>query len=368
VIRRFKRLKPARIQSNAAAATASAVAAGATPDRGSHICLTRMLFCALHLVKTFVHVAPNNAFMPNIQWLKNIREKITTDTAVFLCQGQDVYIVRTGLDNDDIMYNEVRFINSKKKNQIVLADGVKFKFGPDGRSASLGGIAASSGLMTNTSAHPPPAAVPAHASNSSAQSTKTLKESTAGIRKATARGTPATAPRKNTPAPDHPAAPVCLTRLRPLLKKQPPPARATPPTATLPPQSASSVRPRATRNLLSSGLSSSPRPPNPTSPASPSPKANPKPAAPSIHKVHIRKGRHAICEHNKRRTLCTVCGGNSLCVHKHQKAHCKLCRPKSNKSFCKHNKQRSRCVACRGVGICQHKRDRYRCKICKGAV
>ena len=78
----------------------------------------------------------------------------------------------------------------------------------------------------------------------------------------------------------------------------------------------------------------------------------------------IKKTRHFYCEHNKRRTLCVLCGGQSLCIHGRQKIHCKQCRPKRCKSFCKHGRQKSRCKDCNGVGICEHKRDRYRCKLC----
>ena len=90
-------------------------------------------------------------------------------------------------------------------------------------------------------------------------------------------------------------------------------------------------------------------------------RSQPKPQSRSAS----RKGRHAMCTHNKRRTLCQFCGGKSLCVHNRQKAHCKECRPKNSRSFCKHGRQRSRCVTCKGVGICTHKRDKYRCTICK---
>ena len=70
----------------------------------------------------------------------------------------------------------------------------------------------------------------------------------------------------------------------------------------------------------------------------------------SIASTTIRKTRHFYCTHGKRRTLCSQCGGNSLCHHGRQKLHCKECRPRKCKSFCKHGRQKSRCVKCGGVG------------------
>jgi hypothetical protein len=66
--------------------------------------------------------------------------------------------------------------------------------------------------------------------------------------------------------------------------------------------------------------------------------------------LFVKRTRHFICSHNKRRTLCATCGGKSLCVHGRQKMHCKACRPKKCGSFCRHGRQRSRCVKCEGVG------------------
>ena len=87
--------------------------------------------------------------------------------------------------------------------------------------------------------------------------------------------------------------------------------------------------------------------------------------ASAAHPSPAKTSRHYICEHNKRRTLCSQCGGKSLCTHGRQKVHCKLCRPERCKSFCRHGRQKSRCVACKGKGICEHKKDRYRCKVCQ---
>ena len=84
--------------------------------------------------------------------------------------------------------------------------------------------------------------------------------------------------------------------------------------------------------------------------------------------------RHIVCEHGRRRTVCPSCtkaGQGSLCIHRKQRAHCRICRelklkqkPGSLKSYCQHKRQKSRCKLCSGSGICEHGRERYRCTPC----
>ena len=76
------------------------------------------------------------------------------------------------------------------------------------------------------------------------------------------------------------------------------------------------------------------------------------------------QGQHAICVHNKRRTLCKLCGGGSICQHGLQRPWCKQC---GGGARCQHGKQKSRCKICGGAGICQHGRLRGRCIDCKVA-
>jgi hypothetical protein len=76
------------------------------------------------------------------------------------------------------------------------------------------------------------------------------------------------------------------------------------------------------------------------------------------------QGQHAICVHNKRRTLCKLCGGGSICQHGLQRPWCRQC---GGGARCQHGKQKSRCKICGGAGICQHGRLRGRCSECKVA-
>jgi len=71
-----------------------------------------------------------------------------------------------------------------------------------------------------------------------------------------------------------------------------------------------------------------------------------------------------ICEHGKRRTICTVCGGGATCKHGRVRCICKDC---DGGGICDHNKRRSRCIDCGGGGICDHNKRRSRCIDCGGS-
>ena len=55
---------------------------------------------------------------------------------------------------------------------------------------------------------------------------------------------------------------------------------------------------------------------------------------------------NANCPHNKRKSLCSICGGSSICIHKHRKL---------------------RCVQCNGSQICPHSKIKDECKRCGDA-
>ena len=74
-----------------------------------------------------------------------------------------------------------------------------------------------------------------------------------------------------------------------------------------------------------------------------------------------KNDRHAICKHNKRKTLCKECGGGSICEHNKRKTRCKEC---GGGSICEHNKHRDVCKECGGGSICKHNRQRSQCKDC----
>jgi len=77
-----------------------------------------------------------------------------------------------------------------------------------------------------------------------------------------------------------------------------------------------------------------------------------------------KAGRHKICEHHRRRSVCRDCGGKGLCVHDKQKHTCKQC---NGASLCLHGRQTSKCVECQGTGVCDHGVQRYRCSQCKAS-
>jgi hypothetical protein len=67
------------------------------------------------------------------------------------------------------------------------------------------------------------------------------------------------------------------------------------------------------------------------------------------------------CLHNRRKTRCYECGGNSICPHNRRKTRCHEC---GGGSICHHNRQKSRCHECGGGSICQHLKVRSRCHEC----
>ena len=75
-------------------------------------------------------------------------------------------------------------------------------------------------------------------------------------------------------------------------------------------------------------------------------------------------GGSQICEHDKIRSTCKFCGGGSICEHDKRRSRCKLC---CGGSICEHNKQRSQCKLCGGGSICEHNKHRNKCKLCGGS-
>ena len=82
------------------------------------------------------------------------------------------------------------------------------------------------------------------------------------------------------------------------------------------------------------------------------------------NKTVIWNGKILLCEHNRRRSTCTDCGGGSICEHNRQRSTCTDC---GGSQICEHNRQRSSCKDCGGGSICEHKRQRTRCKDCGGS-
>jgi hypothetical protein len=73
---------------------------------------------------------------------------------------------------------------------------------------------------------------------------------------------------------------------------------------------------------------------------------------------------YKICEHNKRKTRCIVCGGSEICSHKKYKSRCTEC---GGSELCLHNKLKTFCKECNGTSFCQHKKRKYRCMECCGS-
>jgi hypothetical protein len=69
------------------------------------------------------------------------------------------------------------------------------------------------------------------------------------------------------------------------------------------------------------------------------------------------------CEHNKRKTECSKCGGNSICIHDKIKSTCRKC---GGSRFCIHDKIKSECKECKGSQICIHDKQKSRCRECGG--
>jgi len=51
-----------------------------------------------------------------------------------------------------------------------------------------------------------------------------------------------------------------------------------------------------------------------------------------------------ICQHQRRRSLCKVCGGAGICQHQRRRSQCKEC---GGASICPHQRIRSKCKECR---------------------
>jgi len=74
--------------------------------------------------------------------------------------------------------------------------------------------------------------------------------------------------------------------------------------------------------------------------------------------------------HNRIRNQCKDCardgsGGSQICEHQRERSKCKLC---GGASICEHSRERSVCKECRGGSICEHSRRRNQCKDCSTAA
>ena len=75
-------------------------------------------------------------------------------------------------------------------------------------------------------------------------------------------------------------------------------------------------------------------------------------------------GGNSMCEHNRERRRCKECGGSGMCKHNRRKELCKEC---GGGGICEHNRERFQCIECGGGGICEHKKKRSTCKECGGS-
>jgi hypothetical protein len=75
-------------------------------------------------------------------------------------------------------------------------------------------------------------------------------------------------------------------------------------------------------------------------------------------------GGNSMCEHNRERRRCKECGGSGMCKHNRRKELCKEC---GGSGICEHNRERFQCIECGGGGICEHNRVRSSCKECGGS-
>jgi hypothetical protein len=80
--------------------------------------------------------------------------------------------------------------------------------------------------------------------------------------------------------------------------------------------------------------------------------------------TNIAVKQEKVCEHNRRKSQCTQCGGASICEHNRRRCTCKQC---GGSGICEHNRIRSRCTQCGGSSICEHNRIRNRCTQCGGS-
>ena len=81
--------------------------------------------------------------------------------------------------------------------------------------------------------------------------------------------------------------------------------------------------------------------------------------------IRIWSGTRWHCQHNKRKSRCTTCGGGEICKHKKRREQCIQC---GGASICEHKKQRSQCIQCGGSKICEHKKQRSQCIQCLSLI
>jgi len=74
--------------------------------------------------------------------------------------------------------------------------------------------------------------------------------------------------------------------------------------------------------------------------------------------------KYKMCEHDKMKTRCSICGGSELCRHNKLKTFCRDC---NGSAFCQHSKRKYRCIECSGTGLCFHNKLKEFCKYCKGS-
>lgn len=77
-----------------------------------------------------------------------------------------------------------------------------------------------------------------------------------------------------------------------------------------------------------------------------------------------RNKKNTLCEHGKRKSRCSECGGSELCEHNKQKSQCKEC---NGASICEHNKFKAFCKECNGSQYCEHGKIKSRCSECSGS-
>lgn len=76
-------------------------------------------------------------------------------------------------------------------------------------------------------------------------------------------------------------------------------------------------------------------------------------------------GGASICEHKNVKNICKECGGNQICVHNKYKRYCREC---DGRAFCSHAKRKELCRECGGGAYCQHGIDKRRCVECGGVL
>lgn len=82
-------------------------------------------------------------------------------------------------------------------------------------------------------------------------------------------------------------------------------------------------------------------------------------------KVCIWDGKVLKCEHNRLRSICKECSGNSICKHGNRNLSCKKC---GGPAFCIHGKLKQYCKTCDGSAFCKHRKLKQYCKDCGGSA